>query len=115
MIPVRSRAFTRRQALQQQFWLLWGTYTGVACGAYKFERWFASVEGTAALAADKHLYAKHMDVSAKDDVVHLGGFVATDTELQLAKKDAAAVDGVKNVNSEITLKPGASDSNTSGG
>lgn len=69
----------------------------------------------AALSSDKNLYAQHIEVTVKDGVVHLGGFVASDRELQQAKQDAAAVAGVRNVASEMTLKPGSAESNTSGG
>ena len=69
----------------------------------------------AALSSDKNLYARHIDVTVKDGVVHLGGFVTSNRELQQAKQDAAAVAGVHNVASEMTLKPGAAESNTSGG
>lgn len=62
----------------------------------------------AALSADNNLYAKHIDVSVKDGVVHLGGFVATEQELQQAQKDARSVPGVSAVRNEMQVKRGES-------
>jgi osmotically-inducible protein OsmY len=69
----------------------------------------------AALNADSALYARHIDVLVKQGVVHLGGFVQRADDIERAKKDAAGVPGVKTVNNEMTLKPGSSESSTSGG
>ena len=51
----------------------------------------------AALAADPKLLARHIDVSARSGVVHLGGFVESDQDLQLALKDARQIPGVVTV------------------
>lgn len=65
----------------------------------------------AALSADSTLYAKHIDVSVKNGVVHLGGFVATEQELQQAQKDARSVPGVSSVRNEMQVKRGESRGN----
>jgi hypothetical protein len=65
----------------------------------------------AALSADSKLYAKHIDVSVRDGVVHLKGFVATDQELQQAQKDARSVPGVTSVRNEMQVKRGESRGN----
>ena len=58
-----------------------------------------------ALRSDKNILANHVDVSAKDGVVRLGGFVQDDATLRKAVKDASDVPGVKSVKDEIRLKP----------
>lgn len=58
-----------------------------------------------ALRGDKHLLATHVDVSVKDGVVRLSGFVQDDAALRKAEKDASDVPGVKSVKNEISLKP----------
>jgi BON domain len=44
-----------------------------------------------ALRADKHILANHVDVSVKDGVVRLSGFVQDDAALRKADKDASDV------------------------
>jgi osmotically-inducible protein OsmY len=66
-----------------------------------------------ALNSDTKLYARHIDVSVKQGVVHLAGFVQRADDIERATKDAASVPGVKTVNNEMTLKPGESESSTS--
>lgn len=58
----------------------------------------------AALNGDSSIFARHIEVSVKGGVVRLTGFVQKQTELDQAKKDAAAVPGVKSVKNEMTLK-----------
>jgi len=58
----------------------------------------------AALHADSHLNARHIEVSAKGGVVRLRGFVESEHDLQLARKDAQAVSGVTSVRDELELK-----------
>lgn len=72
----------------------------------------ASVQ--AALHGDKSLYARHIDVSVKQGVVRLAGFVQKPEDVERAKKDATSVAGVQSVKNEITVKEN-SESNTSGG
>jgi osmotically-inducible protein OsmY len=57
----------------------------------------------AALGTDSRVYARHVDVNVDRGVVHLGGYVWSDSELQFAKADAAAVPGVLGVSDEIEL------------
>jgi hyperosmotically inducible periplasmic protein len=67
----------------------------------------------AALNSDSVLYARHIQVSVQQGVVHLAGFVLRTDDIQRAKKDAASVPGVKTVSNEMVLKPGESESSTS--
>jgi osmotically-inducible protein OsmY len=60
----------------------------------------------AALDTDSRIYARHVDVNVDRGVVHLGGYVWTDSELQFAKADAAAVPGVLGVSDEMELMRG---------
>ena len=62
----------------------------------------------AALAADPHLLARHIDVSVKNGVVHLGGLVESSEDVERALEDAHAVPGVVNVENEMELKRGQS-------
>jgi BON domain len=64
----------------------------------------ASVE--AALENDQRIYARHVDVSVDDGVVHLRGFVWSPNELFYAKNDAASVPGVRGVSNELELPRG---------
>jgi osmotically-inducible protein OsmY len=57
-----------------------------------------------ALHEDNHLLSRHIDVSVKDGVVRLGGFVESDGDLHRALDDARAVPGVKSVDNHMTLK-----------
>jgi osmotically-inducible protein OsmY len=67
----------------------------------------AIAEGVeAALGTDSRIYARHVDVNVDRGVVHLGGYVWSDSELQFAKADAAAVPGVLGVADEIELMRG---------
>ena len=67
-----------------------------------------------AFKADHVLYARHINVSVKHGVVHLGGFVQRSVDIERAKKDAESVPGVKSVKNELSLKQGEPDSGTSG-
>ena len=60
----------------------------------------------AALNADPRIYARHVDVNVNRGVVHLGGFVWSDSEMRFAKADAAAVPGVRGVADQIELMRG---------
>src|ERR1700731_3461839 len=60
----------------------------------------------AALDSDSRIYARHVDVNVDDGVVHLGGYVWSDSELRFAKADAAAVPGVLSVANQIELMRG---------
>jgi osmotically-inducible protein OsmY len=60
----------------------------------------------AALGTDSRIYARHVDVNVDRGVVHLGGYVWSDSELQYAKADAAAVPGVLGVSDEMELMRG---------
>jgi hyperosmotically inducible periplasmic protein len=65
----------------------------------------------AALAADPHLLARHIEVTVKNGVVHLGGFVESGEDLKHALQDAHAVPGVVTVDNEMELKRGQSRGN----
>jgi hyperosmotically inducible protein len=58
----------------------------------------------AALAGDQKLLSRHIEVSAKHGVVHLGGFVESDGDLKRALQDAKSVSGVSSVDNEMELK-----------
>lgn len=58
----------------------------------------------AALAADNQLLTRHIDVSVRQGVVHLGGFAESEQDLRLAELDAKSVPGVSKVDNEIELK-----------
>jgi osmotically-inducible protein OsmY len=60
----------------------------------------------AALNADPRIYARHVEVNVDGGVVHLGGFVWSDSEMRFAKADAAAVPGVQGVADQIELMRG---------
>jgi len=60
----------------------------------------------AALGTDSRIYARHVDVNVDRGVVHLGGYIWSDSELRFAKADAAAVPGVLGVSDEIELMRG---------
>ena len=66
---------------------------------------------TAALDADELLYARHITVHADNGVVHLGGFVWTDSDLHEAERIAALVPGVTKVIDDIELERNSSDNN----
>jgi osmotically-inducible protein OsmY len=59
-----------------------------------------------ALNSDSRIYARHVDVRVDRGVVHLGGFIWTDSELRLVKADAASVPGVLGVSDQIELLRG---------
>ena len=59
-----------------------------------------------ALDTDSRIYARHVDVNVDRGVVHLGGYVWSDSELQFAKADAASVPGVLGVSDEMELMRG---------
>lgn len=60
----------------------------------------------AALFADPNIYARHIDVAVDRGVVELGGYVWSNQEYQLARNDAAAVPGVKAVDTDMQLMRG---------
>jgi osmotically-inducible protein OsmY len=62
-----------------------------------------------ALNANSQIYARHIDVRAENGVVHLGGYVWSDSDLFTAKRIAAAVPGVKSVVDDMQLERGGSD------
>jgi osmotically-inducible protein OsmY len=60
----------------------------------------------AALLADPNIYARHIDVAVDRGVVELGGYVWTNQKYLLARNDAAAVPGVKAVDTNMELMRG---------
>jgi osmotically-inducible protein OsmY len=68
-----------------------------------------AAEVSAALSADAHIYARHIDVRADSGTVHLGGYVWSDRDLFEAKQIAAGVPGVKDVVDELELERGGTD------
>jgi BON domain len=65
-----------------------------------------AAEVESVLRADPNIYARHIDVSVDRGVVELGGFVWTNQEYLLARSDAAAVPGVRAVNTQMDLLRG---------
>lgn len=59
---------------------------------------------SSALSADPQIFARHIDVWAERGVVHLGGYVWTDTDLSRAKDIAGSVPGVKRVIDDLQLE-----------
>ena len=59
---------------------------------------------SSALSADPHIFARHIDVWADRGVVHLGGYVWTDTDLYRAKEIAGNVPGVRQVVDDLQLE-----------
>jgi hyperosmotically inducible periplasmic protein len=57
-----------------------------------------------ALAADPQLLARGIEVSVRQGVVRLVGFVKSEQDLRLAELDAKSVPGVSKVDNEIELK-----------
>lgn len=63
----------------------------------------------AALAADSSLIGRQIDVSVKDGVAHLRGFVESTHDLILAEGDAKSVPGVVSVDAqEVQIARGGS-------
>jgi osmotically-inducible protein OsmY len=60
----------------------------------------------AALSADPNIYARHIDVEVDQGVVHLGGYVWSTEDFQIARRDAASVPGVRTVNTDMELMRG---------
>jgi hyperosmotically inducible protein len=60
----------------------------------------------AALVADPDIYARHIDVAVDRGVVRLGGFVYSDEDFRSARRDAASILGVKNVDTDMELMRG---------
>jgi osmotically-inducible protein OsmY len=65
-----------------------------------------AVQVESALLADPTIYARHIDVAVDRGVVHLGGYVWSPHDFQLARNDAAAVPGVRAVDVEMELMRG---------
>jgi len=59
---------------------------------------------SSALRADPQIFARHIDVWAERGVVHLGGYVWTDTDLFRAKEIAGNVPGVARVVDDLQLE-----------
>jgi osmotically-inducible protein OsmY len=59
-----------------------------------------------ALRLDPRIYARHVDVSVRDGVAHLTGFVWTPMEMYYAKSDAVKVPGVRWVSDELEMPRG---------
>jgi osmotically-inducible protein OsmY len=55
------------------------------------------------LLEDPNIYARHIDVWVDRGVVHLDGYVWESVDYQTARRDAASVDGVKSVDTEMQL------------
>jgi osmotically-inducible protein OsmY len=66
----------------------------------------AAARVEAALNADPRIYARHVDVRVDRGVVHLAGFVWSDSELFYAKNDAASIPGVRTVVDDMELMRG---------
>jgi len=62
-----------------------------------------------ALTADTHIYAQHITVGADNGVVHLGGYVWNDYDLEEAQRVAEGVSGVTQVVDEMELERGGTD------
>jgi len=60
----------------------------------------------AALLADPEVYARHVDVTVDRGVVRLGGYVWSAQDFRLARRDAASVVGVTNVETQMELMRG---------
>jgi hyperosmotically inducible protein len=60
----------------------------------------------AALVADPNIYARHIDIAVDRGVVRLGGFVYSDEDFRIARRDAASVLGVKSVDTDMELLRG---------
>jgi osmotically-inducible protein OsmY len=60
----------------------------------------------AALVADPNIYARHIDVAVIRGVVRLGGFVYSDEDYRMARRDAAAISGVTGIHTEMELMRG---------
>ena len=58
----------------------------------------------AALDADQQLLARDIEVSVRNRVVRLAGFVKSEQDLRLAELDAKSVPGVSKVDNEIKLQ-----------
>lgn len=58
----------------------------------------------AALNADELLYARHINVRAREGVVRLAGYVWTQPDLDEARRIAASVEGVKTVVDDLELE-----------
>jgi hyperosmotically inducible periplasmic protein len=86
---------------------------GIANGADAADDAAVKTKVQTALSSDSELYARHIDVSVKQGVVHLAGFVQRSDDIERAKKDAAAVPGVRSVKNEMVLKAGEDASSTS--
>jgi osmotically-inducible protein OsmY len=59
-----------------------------------------------ALLADPDIYARHIDVAVDRGVVRLGGFVYSDEDFRIARRDAASIPGVKSVAMDMELMRG---------
>ncbi len=57
-----------------------------------------------ALAADTHIFTRHITVQADNGVVHLGGFVWSDYDQWEAQRIAESVPGVTQVLNEMELE-----------
>lgn len=60
----------------------------------------------AALLADPNIYARHIDVAVDRGVVRLGGFVWSNEDYLRARHDAASVQGVMAVDTDMDLTRG---------
>jgi osmotically-inducible protein OsmY len=65
-----------------------------------------AVQVESALLADPTIYARHVDITVDRGVVHLGGYVWSAHDYQLARNDAASVPGVRAVDVEMELMRG---------
>jgi osmotically-inducible protein OsmY len=90
------------------------TYGIVACASTQAPRSEAERRADAtiagqvesALLADPTIYARHVDITVDRGVVHLGGYVWSAHDYQLARNDAASVPGVRAVDVEMELMRG---------
>jgi BON domain len=60
----------------------------------------------ARLLADPNVYARHIEVAVDRGVAHLGGFVWSNEDFQVARRDAASIAGVKSVSMDMELMRG---------
>jgi hypothetical protein len=98
--------------------LIWAIITLVACSvvacatspprsdAERTADAAAAAQVEAALNADPRIYARHIDVTVNRGVVHLGGYVWSDSDFLYAKNDAASVPGITTVVNQMDLTRG---------
>jgi osmotically-inducible protein OsmY len=85
--------------------LVLGTGAAVANGSeHPVKDSVITTKVKAELVKDDTTKARHINVTTKNGVVKLSGSVGSETEKDQAAADAQAVDGVVNVENELTVK-----------